>query len=309
MVEALKQRFAADLAERDLRHRAELEALRKSADAAVLERDKQHAAQLREFQQSLAAERATLDEQKRAELLVLQQSYVAHDTARNEQHTAQVRELQKALESLQAQLAAGNDAHRQEAEDRAAAETELQARRAQVAAQHLELESHRDEIGQMVVRAAELTQALAAEQQASAHWSDRAQRLEAIVRQVVEQSHDAARDAAGQLADARDDAMKRGDQLEEQVALHEAAVEQLRATIEWQRADREQLMEERQAARTRCTELESQLHALTADARHLAEGLQRVQAERDAERRQRDEPDPVVAQPVRLRLAGTGETA
>jgi chromosome segregation ATPase len=109
--------------------------------------------------------------------------------------------------------------------------------------------------------------------------------------------------------DLHEEAVKRGDKLVEQVALHEAAVAQLRATIAQQRADREVLMEERQAARTRCVELESQLHALTADARHLAEGLQRVQAEREAERRLREEPVAEVTAPPRLRLAGTGDTA
>ncbi|HVT20449.1 MAG TPA: hypothetical protein VHE57_03555, partial [Mycobacteriales bacterium] len=190
--------------------------------------------------------------------------------------------------------------------------TELQARRAQVAAQHLELETHRAQLAELVGRAAELTQQLANERQASAHWHDRAQRLEEKLRIVAGQSHDAALDAAGRLADAVDayeDAVQRGDHISEQVAFHEAAVRQMRATIEEQRAAHEQLIEERQAARTRCVELESQLHALTTDARHLAEGLQRVHAERDAERRAREAQVPDVSHPPRLRLAGTGDTA
>jgi chromosome segregation ATPase len=264
------------------------------------------------FQRSVATALSDRDKHYAAKVGELQQSYVAHDAARNQQHAAQVAGLQQALESIQAQLAAGSAAHRQEAEDRAAAETELQARRAQVAAQHLELETHRAEIARMVVRAAELTQALAAEQQASAHWSDRAERLEAKLRVVTGQSHDAALDAAGRLAeavDAYEGAVKRGDHISEQVAFHQAAVKQMRLTIEEQRAAHERLIEERQAARTRCVELESQLHALTADARHLAEGLQRAQAERDTEQRGREAAPPAVAQPPRLRLAGTGETA
>ena len=56
-------------------------------------------------------------------------------------------------------------------------------------------------------------------------------------------------------------------------------------------------------------ETKAQLPALTPDARHLAEGLQRVQAEREAERRAREAPVAEVAQPVRLRLAGAGDLA
>ena len=158
-------------------------------------------------------------------------------------------------------------------------------------------------------RVAELTQALTADRYAAAQWSDRAHRLEATLRQVAGQSHDAALQAAGVVADAHEAAVKRGDEIAEQVGYHEAAVTQLRATIESQRAAHERLIEERQAARARCVELESRLHALTVDARHLAEGLQRAQAEREAERRQRESPEAVVAQPPRLRLAETGETA
>ncbi|HVT64546.1 MAG TPA: hypothetical protein VHD81_05290 [Mycobacteriales bacterium] len=239
----------------------------------------------------------------------LNQRFAAEIAARDQHWVGQLQRMQQALHDMHAQLTAVAESRNDEAQDRAAAETELHARRAQLAAQHLELETHRAGVADLGAQVAELTEALAAERQASQQLSDRAERLEAMVRQVASQSHDAALQAAGAVADAHDDAVKRGDELEEQVALHVAAVDQLRRTIEWQRADREQLMEERQAARTRCVELESQLHALTTDARHLAEGLQRAQAERDAERRQRAERDAVPPPVPRLRLAGTADSA
>jgi chromosome segregation ATPase len=261
------------------------------------------------LKQRFAAEVAARDNHWLGEIRKLQQAYAADVASRDERHAEQLRTFEASLDELQALLTAASRGRDDEAQDRAAAETELQARRAQLAAQHLELETHRAEVAQLEARVAELTQALTADRYAAAQWSDRAHRLEATLRQVAGQSHDAALQAAGVVADAHEAAVKRGDEIAEQVGYHEAAVTQLRATIESQRAAHERLIEERQAARARCVELESQVHALTVDARHLAEGLQRVQAERDAERGQREAPEPVVAQPPRLRLAGTGDSA
>ena len=256
-----------------------------------------------------AAEIAARDNHWLGEIRKLQQAYAGDVASRDELHVEQRRTFEASLDELQALLTAASRGRDDEAQDRAAAETELQARRAQLAAQHLELETRRGEVTQLAARVSELWEALESERQTSAQLTDRAQRLEATLRQVVGQSHDAALQAAGVVADAHEAAVKRGDNIAEQVGFHEAAVKQLRRTIEEQRAAHERLIEERQAARTRCTELESQLHALTADARHLAEGLQRAQAELEAERRQREAPQAVVAQPPRLRLAGTGDSA
>jgi chromosome segregation ATPase len=305
----LKRRFAAELTEREAHHRAEMEALRQSAAADLTARDRQHAAQLRGFQQSLAAEIKARDEHWVGQINKLQQSYAADVAARNEQQAAQVRTFEQSLDELQDLLTATSRTRDDEAQDRAAAETELQARRAQLAAQHLELETHRADLARLGAQVAELTQALAAEHQSAVQWNDRAQRLEATLRDFAGRAHDATREAAAVVADAHDAAVKRGDDIAEQVVFHEAAVNQLRATIEQQRAAYERVMEERQAARTRCTELESQLHALTSDARHLAEGLQRAQAERDAERQEREERDGVPPPVTRLRLAGTADSA
>jgi chromosome segregation ATPase len=302
-VEALKQRFAAELTEREARHRAEVEAGRQSAAAALAARDQQHAAQLRGFQQQLATEIAARDDQWRAEIQKLQQAFAADVAARDRRHAEQVRTFEQSLDELQELLTAASRTRDDEAQDRAAAETELQARRAQLAAQHLELETHRADLARLGAQVAELTQALAAEHQSAVQWNDRAQRLEATLREFAGRAHDATVEAAAVVAEAHEAAVKRGDSIAEQVVFHEAAVNQLRATIEQQRAAYERVMEERQAARTRCTELESQLHALTTDARHLAEGLQRVQAEREAERNERD------AVPPRLRLASSADTA
>jgi chromosome segregation ATPase len=256
-----------------------------------------------------AAEIAARDNHWLGEIRKLQQAYAADVASRDERHAEQLRTFEASLDELQALLTAASRGRDDEAQDRAAAETELQARRAQLAAQHLELETHRAELAHLGAKVAELTQALASEHQSAVQWNDRAQRLEATLRDFAGRAHDATVEAAAVVADAHEAAVKRGDQIAEQVGYHEAAVTQLRQTIEQQRAAYERVLEERQAALARCVELESQLHALTVDARHLAEGLQRAQAERDAERRQRESPEAVVAQPPRLRLAETGETA
>lgn len=309
MVEALKEAFTADTAEREMRHSAELHGMRDAHAAELAARDAQTAAQLRAYLEKVAADVAARDEQFRGELRARHEAYIADVAKRDEHYAGQLRVLQQAYDEVRAQLTVAEAERVAETQARVAAETELQARRTQVVAQHLELESHAAAIAQLNARALEMSQELAAERDAVAQAQDRVQRLEAHLRDVVAASHQAALDAAGHLSNLHEAAVARGDHLVEQVELHEAAVNQLRATITQQRADREQLMEERQAARTRCVELESQLHALTADARHLAEGLQRVQAEREAERRFREAPEPEVTQPPRLRLAGTAETA
>ncbi len=248
------------------------------------------------LQRRIAAEIAARDNQWRAELAKLQQA-----------HAAQQRTWEASLDELQALLTAASAARDDETQDRTAAETELQARRAQLAAQHLELESRRGEVTALAARVSELWEALEAERQSSARLSDRAQRLEATLREFAGRAHDATAEAAAVIADAHEAAVRRGDEIAEQVGYHEAAVTQLRATIESQRAAYERVLGERQAAQTRCVELESQLHALTRDARHLAEGLQRVQAERDAERGQQPVAEPTPT--PRLRLAGSAEGA
>jgi chromosome segregation ATPase len=262
------------------------------------------------LKQRIAAEIAARDSQWRTAMQQLQDAYAADVASREAGFAEQRRTFEASLDELQALLTAASRGRDDEAQDRAAAETELQARRAQLAAQHLELESRQDEVTKLAARVSELWESLEAERQNSARWMDRAQRLEATLREFAGRAHDATAEAAAMIADEREAAVRRGDEIAEQVGYHEAAVVQLRSTIETQRAAYERVLEERQAALARCVELESQLHALTRDARHLAEGLQRVQAERDADRVQRPiEPVAEVAPTPRLRLATSSETA
>ncbi|HVW80968.1 MAG TPA: hypothetical protein VHB69_08540, partial [Mycobacteriales bacterium] len=205
----------------------------------------------------------------------------ADTTAREERHRTEVGELQQALETTRAQLAEASTVRDREADARAAAEAEI-------ARQRKEIESHRAEIGRLNTQTDDLTRSLAEARQHTENWTETARRGEAeliklraasekaagIAAQQLEQKTKQHEDASRQLEETTrrlETSEERVARLVETAAAHEAAAHQLRQTVAEQRAERERITEERDEARKRTIELETQIRTIEFDAEQAAD--------------------------------------
>jgi superfamily II DNA or RNA helicase len=270
---ALQEAFAIDIAEREDRHRAEMHAL----------------------QQSFANDVAGRDNHHRAELHSVHQRFTADIAAREERHKAEIQALQRGLDELRAQLTEAGASRGRDAEGRATVEAELEWHRG-------ELKAHRDEIIRLKTHAADLGNSLQGAQQHGERWTQEARRLEADLRTTHAEAGQAAASASAELDQTNAqlfDTIGRLEVSQEQVArlteqsqALEVAGSQLRQTIVEQRAVRERLTDDRDAARQQAGAIEAQLRTTEFEAEQAAEDAARQLS--DAERR-RDTADESVA--------------
>jgi superfamily II DNA or RNA helicase len=271
-VRALQEAFAIDVAEREDRHRAEVRAM----------------------QQSFMTDVAAREDRHRAEIQALHQRFTADITTQQERHRSEVQALQQAVEEAKTQWNDAKAATHRESEARANAEAEAERLK-------LELDTDRSEISRLNSRNGELTSNLAAAQEQIERLTAQTRRLDAELSVAIADAEKAAAEAERQINDTTrkledttrrlDDTTRRLEATEEkagryaeQSAAHEAAGLQLRQTITEQRAERERMTEERDAARQRTAELEAQLRSQELDAeqaadeaaRQLQEALRRI---------------------------------
>lgn len=245
------------------------------------------------MQQSFVTDVAAREDRHRAEVQALHQKFTTDIATRDERHRTDVNELQKNLEDVRELLSTTESTGKREAEARVTAEADLER-------QGVELENRHSEISRLNSRNGELASRLATAEQEAERWAAEARRLDAELRTTVSDAERAATTAARLFAEKTqqldetsrqlddttrrlENADERGARLSETSAAHDAAGKQLRQTIAEQRAERERVTDERDAARQQSAELEAQIRAAELEAEQAADEAARQLA--DAVRR------------------------